>query len=205
MTCGTGFQVEYLSKRGYTIIGSDINRDMLNIAKKKCRNVKFYQGDMRTAQYGKFDAVITIFNAIGHLNKYDFERTIINISKNLKGDGIYIFDIFNLEFMKNNFINHEFMDAAKELENIKVVRFNKNNLDVKNGIMCINQKTLLQKGLGKMKPIIEKWDMQIYSSKQLKEMLERNGFEVINFLSLDGKKFNPDKSMSILTVTRKVR
>ncbi len=205
MTCGTGFQVEYLSKKGYEIIGSDLNKEMLNIAKKKCPNIKFYHGDMRNAKYGKFDAVITIFNAIGHLSKIDFEKAIRNISDNLNDNGIYIFDIFNLDFMKKNFINHEFIDTSKEVGDIKAVRFNNNKLDSKNGIMKINQKTFIQKGMNKPKIVKEKWDMKIYSSNQLKEMLEMNGFKVLEFMDINGNKLDKNKSLSILTVARKVR
>lgn len=205
MTCGTGVQVKYISGKGYDIIGSDLSKEMLDIAKKKCSNINFYQGDIRIAQYGKFDAVITIFNAIGHLSRKDFEKAINNISKNLNKGGIYIFDIFNLEFMKNNFINHEFIDVAKEIGNLKAVRFNNNHIDIKNGIMHINQKTLVQEGISKIKSMMGEWDMQIYSSEQLKELLEKNGFKVMEFLDVNGDKFDKDKNISILTVASKIK
>ena len=53
---------------------------------------------MRTAHIGEFDAVITIFNSIGHLTKADFEIALRNIHRNLKKDGLYIFDIANLTY-----------------------------------------------------------------------------------------------------------
>jgi SAM-dependent methyltransferase len=46
-----------------------------------------------------FDAVITIFNAVGHLTKSGFEKAIRNIHRNLNAGGIYVFDILNLEAM----------------------------------------------------------------------------------------------------------
>lgn len=200
MTCGTGVQVEYLFKKGYQITASDLSKEMLDIAKKKCPNIDFHQGDIRIAKYGEFDAVITIFNAIGHLSKKDFEKAIKNIFNNLNKKGIYIFDIFNLDFMKKNFINHEFIDVAKEIKNMKAVRFNNNKLDFEKGIMHINQKTLIQQGKDKIKSIKEEWDMQIYSSEELKEILKRNGCEVLEFLDMEGNKFDKNKSMSILCV-----
>lgn len=205
MTCGTGVQVEYLSKKGYELTASDLNKEMLCIAKKKCPKINFHQGDMRNAKYGEFDAVMTIFNAIGHLSKKDFEKAMRNIFDNLNNNGIYIFDIFNLDFMKKSFINHEFIDVAKEVKDMKFVRFNDNKLDSENGIMHINQRTFIQKGKDKIKEIKENWDMQIYSSEELKEMLERNGFKVLEFLDITGNEFDKEKSMSILTVARKIK
>ena len=99
LTCGTGSQVFWLAKRGFEIIGTDINAKMLQVAKNKALdkklNLKFIKGDMRATQLGEFDAAITIFNAVGHLTKDDFEKAMRNIHSNLKPDGLYIFDIFN--------------------------------------------------------------------------------------------------------------
>jgi 2-polyprenyl-3-methyl-5-hydroxy-6-metoxy-1,4-benzoquinol methylase len=82
------------------VTGSDISSGMLKIAKRKASqeklNIKFLQGDMRNIRVGKFDAAITIFNAIGHLTKAGFEKTMRNIYQNLNAGGIYVFDIINL-------------------------------------------------------------------------------------------------------------
>ena len=68
-TCGTGAQTLWLVKRGHNVIGADISPAMLKIAKQKASEahlkVKLKKGDMRTSKFGTFDAVITIFNAIG--------------------------------------------------------------------------------------------------------------------------------------------
>src|SRR5262245_12429860 len=70
MTCGTGSQVFYLAERGYEIIGNDFSPALLDIARSKAKemhlDITFVEGDMREAKVRKFDAVITIFNAIGH-------------------------------------------------------------------------------------------------------------------------------------------
>tara|TARA_Y100000310_G_scaffold343922_1_gene453950 strand:+ start:2864 stop:3616 length:753 start_codon:yes stop_codon:yes gene_type:complete len=203
ITCGTGAQAIPIHKKGYEVIGSDYNKEMIDIAKKKYSKIKFIQGDMRSSKIGKFDAVISIFNAIGHLSKEDFEKALKNISSNLKDTGLYIFDIFNLDFMKNNFIDYEFLDTSKEEGDMKFVRFNKNTFDKKNAIMTINQRTYIQNGMDKPKIFKESWEMQIYSSSQLKEILERNGFEVVEFLNMQGDKLDEKNDLFILTIARK--
>ena len=103
LTCGTGSQVFYLSKHGLKVVGADISSALIEIAKKKAVKekikTKFIHGDMRTIREGQFDAVISIFNAVGHLSKSDFLKAIKNISHNLNDGGIYVFDILNLEIM----------------------------------------------------------------------------------------------------------
>src|SRR3989338_5389521 len=93
LTCGTGSQVIWLAKHGFTVVGSDLSPDLLKIARSKARKekvkAKLRHGDMRTQEIGQFDAVITIFNAVGHLSKKDFEKAIQNIYRNLKKGGLY--------------------------------------------------------------------------------------------------------------------
>lgn len=104
LTCGTGSQVFWLKEKGFEVVGSDISRSMLKIAKQKAKlkqlKIKFLESDCRTVHAGEFDAAITIFNAIGHLTREDFKLTIQNINRNLNLGGLYIFDIFNLDYLK---------------------------------------------------------------------------------------------------------
>ena len=106
LTCGTGSQVFWLAKRGYEVVGADINSKMLAVAKCKAREtklpVKLLLGDIRNLEVGKFDAVVSIFNAVGHLTKVDFEKAIRNIRNNLKIGGLYVFDIFNLNYLSEH-------------------------------------------------------------------------------------------------------
>jgi len=210
MTCGTGAQVIGLAKKGYKVSASDLNKDMLNIAKKKAKKkklkIKFHLGDIRTARYGKFDAVISMFNAIGHLTKKDFEKAMKNVSENLNKNGLYIFDIFNLDFMKSGgFTKHEFIDMATEHKGMKLVRFNKNKLNVKKGILTLNQKEYSQEGQDKLKIIRESWDMKIYGIDELKKMLGNTGFKLIQVYGGENKKFHKKKSLSIVIVARRVK
>ena len=203
ITCGTGAQAIYLDKNGYNVTASDFSKEMIAIAQKKYSKIKFRQADMRSVTFGKFDAVISIFNAIGHLSESDFQKAIQNIANNLKTGGVYIFDIFNFDFMKNNFIPYEFIDTCKEVGGTKYVRFNKNKFNKKKQLMTMHQKTYIQEGLDKPKIFKDSWDMQIYSSEQLKNILEKNGFDIVEFLSMNGKKFDKEKSLFILTIAKK--
>ena len=96
LTCGTGSQALFFTKRGYKITGSDFSPDLLKIARKKANeaklNLRFIDGDMRAIKVGSFDAAITMFNAVGHLTKFGSEKAMKNISKNLKAGGIYVFE-----------------------------------------------------------------------------------------------------------------
>lgn len=208
MTCGTGSQVFFLTKKGYKVTGSDFSPDLLNIARDKAKKAKldiqFLDGDMRTLQLGKFDAVITIFNAIGHLTKSNFEKALRNINSNLKKGGIYIFDIFNLEAMTDAMVADLEMLTQKKVGNTQLHLSQFSTLDKQKGLLTSYNTYSMQKGVTKPKVFQSQFTLQIYTVEDLKNRLYDNGFEVIHIFGMDGEKFDPTKTQSILTVAKKI-
>jgi ubiquinone/menaquinone biosynthesis C-methylase UbiE len=207
LTCGTGSQVFWLAKRGYEVMGSDINLKMLKIAKGKATNkkpnIKFIKGDMRTIKAGHFDAVITIFNAIGHLTVMDFEKAIRNIHANLNDSGLYIFDIFNLNYLleKDN-ITKLTIDIQRKFNN-KTVREIQYSTISKDGILA-SYDIYHQQTVNRNPKISTAFQtLQVYSAKQLTEMLKKNGFKVLQPINVDGKRFLKNKSDRILIIAIK--
>jgi len=207
MTCGTGSQVFFIAKRGYKVVGSDINSKMLKVAKTKAKkaglNVKFLKGDMRTIKAGTFDAAITIFNAVGHLTKSDFEKAMRNIKRNLKKGGLYIFDINNLNhLLKDNNITTLTIDWQKVNGTTKIRDVQYSTIS-KNGILASYTTHFKQTGANKPKVSQSSQTLQIYNAKQLREMLQRNGFKVLENCGTDGSKISDSITERILTVARK--
>ena len=219
LTCGTGSQVFWLARQGFEVTGSDINAKMLRIAKEKAEKenltVRFLKGDMRTAHIGEFDAVITIFNSIGHLTKTDFEIALRNVHRNLKKDSIYIFDIANLNYYLNgNHITELTVDwlTSTSDTHFRDIQYGTINTD---GILALYNISIVQKRAspgeaqgaheGWQKPKISKSTktLQIYSATQLKEILTKNGFTVLEQRAIDGSIFTPEQTDRILTVAQK--
>ncbi len=207
LTCGTSSQVLWLAKRGYEVTGSDINSNMLKIARSKAKkeklNVKLLKGDMRTLQVGKFDAVITIFNAVGHLTKVDFEKAMHTIHGNLKDNGLYIFDINNLTYlMKDNNITHLTIDWQKIEDNTKMRNIQYSTID-KDGILTSYTTSYVQKDSNKPKISRSTQTLQVYTAQQLRHMLHRNGFKVLAQCGIDGSTFNGSTTDRIVTIAQK--
>lgn len=208
LTCGTGSQVFWLTQCGYKVVGSDFNLKMLNIARKKAnqfkRPLKFFKGDMRTAQYGQFDAAITIANAVGHLTQTDFEKTMKNIHRNLKNNGIYIFDIYNLDcLIKDSNITKLTIDWFKRTDKKSVREIQYSTID-NHGILASYTTSYEQKNSQKPKVTNHSQTLQIYTAQQLKKMLNSNGFRVLGVYGIDGSKFSKTKTEAMLTVTQKI-
>jgi len=208
MTCGTGSQVFWLAKHGYEVTGSDITPSMLKIAKQKAKqknlDIDLIHGDMRSLRVGEFDAVITIFNAVGHLTKAGFERAMRNIHRNLSDGGIYVFDIINLNFLAQaeNIIKlsyeHFWMSGNTSLRELQ------HSIVDKNGALISYTTTYETKDSGKTKGSESIITLQLYTANELKEMLARNGFKVLGQYGIDGSRFSDKKTERILTVAKKV-
>jgi len=207
LTCGTGSQVFWLHQRGFDITGVDINRKMLAIAQEKATTagltMPFIEGDMRTQRVGEFDAVITIFNAIGHLTKPDFIKAIQNIHANLKSQGLYVFDIFNLSYLlSGDNITKLTIDWQKQYDDTTVREIQYSTISTQ-GVLASYDIFHVQQDHEKPKISQEFQTLQVYSRGQLKAMLEANGFEVIQQCNVDGTRLHETQTERIMTVARK--
>lgn len=208
LTCGTGSQVLFLAKCGYEVVGSDFSPKLLNIARKKASdaklNLRFIDGDMRKIKVGKFDAAITMFNAVGHLTKFGFEKAIKNIGNNLKEGGIYVFDIFNLEALSDEVVSNFSMYKHKKVGDIQLHSVQCSTIDRNNGFLTSYDYHILQKNADQPVRINNKFSLQVYSAEDLKNMLERCGFRTLEQYDIYGSKFLTNTSLNILTVTQKI-
>lgn len=207
LTCGTGSQVFFLAKRGYHVTGADFSPALLEIARERASNekidVKFIDGDMRTLKVGHFDAVITIFNAVGHLTKAGFEKALKNIHRNLKDGGLYVFDILNLEAMTDNVVADLAMHTHKKIGETQIHALQCSSIDINKGLLTSYDSCMIQKNANNPQRFNHKFSLQIYTAKELREMLARNGFETIRQSGMDGSEFVDDKTLNILNVARK--
>lgn len=207
LTCGTGAQVFWLAKHGYKVTGADISPALLKIAKDKAKiekiAVKLIEGDMRTIKVGTFDAVITIFNAVGHLTKAGFVKAMRNINWNLREGGLYIFDILNLEAMTDKAVDNLAMDLRKTVNGTEIRNVQHSKLDRATGRLTSYDQFSIHEGLNKPKTFKGKFTLQIYSAKELREMLSKNGFKTLGQYGIDGTKFIEKKTENILTIAQK--
>lgn len=216
MTCGTGSQVFHLSEHGFDVVGSDFSPKLLDIARAKSqalgKDIQFIDGDMRDIQVGQFDAVITMFNAIGHLSKQDFLKTMGNVRSNLKQGGLYVFDIFNLEAMSDEAIKSLEVVQEKEAGGARFHQHQISRIDHEKGLMIstdrydINWRDGRHDGQhdGLREQRQNTFTLQIYTADELKDLLQKSSFALVKQSALDGSQFIKDKSLEILTVAQKI-
>ncbi|HMQ61040.1 MAG TPA: class I SAM-dependent methyltransferase [Flavilitoribacter sp.] len=100
LACGHGRHSLYFAGQGHQVVGIDINKDFIEIARKEAaeRNlqVEFLEQDIMEVDYeNAFDTVLILFNSLGFFDRADCMTLIEKIGKALKPGGKAFIDARN--------------------------------------------------------------------------------------------------------------
>lgn len=92
--CGTGKHASILKERGYDLVGVDLSKEMISIAKNNYPSIEFICTDFKDLQMNKkFDVVISLFHVLSYQTKNeDIDKFFQCIRAHLNYDGVAIFD-----------------------------------------------------------------------------------------------------------------
>lgn len=125
VACGEGTFAIKMAEKGYEVTGIDLSPEMLQIARKKAQQenmkIDFRQGDMRELSFdSSFDLVTCWFDSLNYLlDLDDLEKTFCGVSRALKRDRAFIFDmntIYGLEVEWQNPTCHIQQDSPRVFE-----------------------------------------------------------------------------------------
>ncbi|MCK5059380.1 MAG: class I SAM-dependent methyltransferase, partial [Candidatus Aminicenantes bacterium] len=112
--CATGELALALSSKGHRVIGIDLDKNMVNMARSKAKSEgtknRFYVKDMLDVGMdfpeNSFDAVLCLGNTLVHLKNLDEIGNLIKgVFSILKRDGIFILQVVNFEGVLTGQIN----------------------------------------------------------------------------------------------------
>jgi SAM-dependent methyltransferase len=95
LACGTAASCAPYLERGFTVVGVDMSKEMLERARTKFPMVEFVQQNFTELELNqKFELVTCVFDSLNNLTEAsDLEKTFLNISKHLVAGGWLAFDI----------------------------------------------------------------------------------------------------------------
>ncbi len=126
LACGSGKMTRLLAGFGFKMVGGDLSEEMLtqakNISLKEKLKIDYFLADLTNlSKYGSFDFVTIINDGINYVPHKKIEKTFKGISKNLKKDGILIFDISTRHKLQNVIGNNLF---GEDYEDFSYLWFN---------------------------------------------------------------------------------
>ena len=87
--CGHGRDAKYLSERGFEVVGIDLSRSLLKIARRMAPKAKFLLMDMRDLKFGdeEFDGIWSCASFL-HIPKREALKTLKEFRRVLKPGGL---------------------------------------------------------------------------------------------------------------------
>lgn len=175
IACGTGNHLKYLNKN-FKCTGIDTSHYMLKIAKRKVRNARFINGDMKTMNLKKkFDAIICLFSSIAYVKSYpNLKKAIANFSRHLKKGGILIIEYW---FEKKAFFPYLPFMTTYNSKNLKIARLN--NSKITKNVSVLDMHYLIAEKNKKTKYYHEIHELGLFSIKRTLEIMRKAGLSSV--------------------------
>jgi len=203
LCCGTGRHSIILRKRGWTIIGLDLSKSLLAIAKRNMKNegaeFPLVRADMRHFPFRKqvFDAVICMFTSFGYLpSESEDMKSFKEVQRTLRKGGNFLLDVANKDHVIKVFQEREWA----EFEPFYMLE--KRSLDLKTSRL-MSQWTIIRKDTKEVRSL--QHNVRLYTLQRLKQMLSEAGLKVKEvYGGYDKKEFTLDSSRMIVLAKRTV-
>jgi ubiquinone/menaquinone biosynthesis C-methylase UbiE len=173
VACGTGRHLSYL-KNWYECTGTDLNQEMLDIAKRAVKGVKFKRANMINLRMpNRFDVITCLFSAIGYVKTYEnLDRTIRNFYSLLKPGGVLIIDGW---YDKNEWQNGHIDLREFDGDKIKIAKV---GFSTRHGAFSrFEQYWLIAEKDKGVKYVVEKQEHGLFEKDRFMKILRSAGFE----------------------------
>lgn len=195
--CGAGRHAINLTVRGYNVIGFDLSKSLLQIAKqnsaKKNVKVDLFCADLRRISLNKkFDLVLNLFTSFGYFTNDKENFTFIRSAYQLLNDNsYYVLDFLNAKYI----VNHLIPESVSVYEDKKITELRKIH---ENRVV---KQIIIQ---NKSEERIYHESVQLYSKEEIITEFGKIGFTFIkNFGDYEGSTFDPEKSKRLILFFRK--
>lgn len=178
--CGTGSLTCAMRDLGYSMIGAEPSERMLECAlKKDTNNIQYINQSMEKLDlFGTVGAAISFLDCINHITDIKkLQQGFKKVSLFLEPEGLYIFDL-NTEYkFENIYANNLYYDLSDDVSYIWV-----NNYSKKTKICTMDISYFIKNDDGKYKRYDTCNRERAYSDKQIIELANNSGLELIDML-----------------------
>jgi len=182
IACGEGTFAVKMAEKGFDVVGIDISREQIEIAKEKDvdEEIDFKIQDMRELFFqGRFDVVTCWYDSLNYiLDKDELLEVFKGVYNSLRKGGIFVFDMNTIYVMEEVW---EEQTMVKE-DSREIFDMIEQNYDEEKHITSIKLTSFLREDDGKWRKIEEVHRERGYSFEDLRNLFEDVGFKELSFL-----------------------
>ncbi|MEE9174173.1 MAG: class I SAM-dependent methyltransferase [Thermoplasmata archaeon] len=204
--CGTGNHSFVLASRGYDVVGVDRNETFIGLAEAKARGrtdgPRFMLGDMRDlGKVGRFDALICMFGAFGHLPRGEVRDALAGFRERLEPGGVLAFEWWNRPGARDG--HQDWLE--REGEGIRLIRMGEGRVDTEAHALHITLRHMILRGDRVEERFTERGTMALYELEETKDLLTDAGFHPLAMLDWSRKTLEPahPDELRVLAVARR--
>lgn len=195
LAAGSGMLTNYFFDEFKNIDALDISPDMLNVFAKKYDNDNvnlIYYDMVEFENPGKYDLIVILLDSINYVtDPKELKKLFANCYKNLKEDGLLVFDINSeykmTEIFGSNCYVYEYEDIFYTWDNF-----------YEDDLVDMHLNFFVENEDGSYKRIYEYQQERVYKTSEVKNMVEQAGFKDIKTYDEDDFDDVRDDSQRIL-------
>lgn len=197
LCCGTGRHSVVLFKNGVNVVGMDLSKNLLSIAKRRMSEsgVEFpvVRADMRHFPFKRevFNAIVNMFTSFGYLpSESEDKKSLLEIYRTLKKNGRFLLDVSNRDYIVSNFRERDWA----EFEPYYLLE--RRALDLENSRLT-SRWTLIRKDRGKTTSIMH--EVRLYTLTRIEQLLREADLSVEEvYGGYEKQEFNLEASRMII-------
>jgi len=201
LCCGTGRHSITLTRKGWSMIGLDLSRNLLTIAKQNMQREGAYfplvRGDMRHFPFRNrvFSAVLCMFTSFGYLPSIKEDmKSLTEVRRSLKTKGKFLLDVVNPDHLAKIFQEKEWAEYPT------FYMLERRELDLQASKM-LSHWTIIKKGSRETRNLLH--ELRLYPIQKLQKMLTKAGFRVKRvYGGYEKQELNPNNSRLIALAER---
>ena len=193
LACGSGRHQRALAERWWTV-GLDLSRLLLRVARGEDAGAALVRADMRQLPFatGSFDLVTNLFTSFGYFrDDLQHERVVAEVARVSKRGGWFVLDFLNAPHVRRTLIPFDRqVHGSRVIEQTREIsadgRFVRKTITVTD----------------ESREFVER--VRLFDPDELRDMLERSGFDVVEILgAYDGRPLDDDSPRAIVIGARR--
>ncbi|MCB9462600.1 MAG: class I SAM-dependent methyltransferase [Candidatus Eisenbacteria bacterium] len=198
LACGAGRLLGPLGRRFGEVVGLDLSRDLLAVARERAGSARLVRSDMRTPPFaaGSFAAVFSFFTSFGYFeNPADDEAVVARVAHCLQPGGKYV-----LDFLNAGPVTSELVPKSEQTIGDRRVESSR-SFDVASRVIRKTVRVFREDAL----EVTYEERVRAYTPDELDAIFARSGLEVVHRYGGYAKEpFERDRSLRYVLVGRRM-